>query len=137
MNQNMTQKRASSALLCTAQIQRQNEQITTKPMQQNDRKRKQTDDTDSRNGQNEVQIKYTTTRTCEIQTIEPNRTQNGDNRGQNGREFGSNMTRIGRKTTDKDDADINNNTMATTQPIGQQDYILLIVKNIYIYKLKS
>ena len=125
----MTQKRASSALLCTAQIQRQNEQITTKPMQQNDRKRKQTEDTDSRIGQNEVQIKYTTTRTCEIQTNEPNRTQNGNNRGQNGRESGSNMTRIGCKTTDEDDADTNYNKMVTTQAISQQDYILLIQKN--------
>ena len=78
MNQNMTQKTASSALPCTAQIQRQNEQITTKTMQQHYRKWRQTNDTDSRNGQNGVQIKYTTTRTCEIQTIEPNRTQNGD-----------------------------------------------------------
>ena len=52
--------------------------------------------------------------------------QNGNNRGQNGRESGSNMTRIGCKTTDKDDADTNNNTLVTTQPISQPDYILLI-----------
>ena len=57
------------------------------------------------------------------------RAQNEDNRGQNGREFGSNKTRIGCKTTDKDVADTNNNAMVTTQPLSQQDYILLIGKN--------
>ena len=60
----------------------------------NDRKRKQTDDTDSRNGQNEVQIKYTTTRTCEIQTNEPNRTQNGDKTGTKREQSGTKRTRI-------------------------------------------